>query len=93
MVLVNKAVDNTQWWLWDGYRFVQRVGGALLDEKLLNGIQDTTDRSLNYFRLQPAEIIVDPRSVLYEPSAPSPPSAPAAAGPATVPPAPPASEK
>jgi arylsulfatase A-like enzyme len=92
-VLVNKAVDNTQWWLWEAYRFGQRVGGGLLDEKLLNGIQDTADRGLNYFRLQPAEIIVDPRSVPYESPAPPPPPAPAAAGPATVAPAPPASKK
>ena len=90
MVLVNKAVDQTQWWLWDAYRFGERVVGGFVDEKLLNSLQDGVDKNLNRFRLQPAEIVVPAGSLPPNP-------APAAAGarydspPATVvpPPAPP----
>ena len=52
-VFVNKAVDGTQWWLWETYRFTQRVAGGFLDEKVLNSIQDGVDKNLNRFRLLP----------------------------------------
>jgi arylsulfatase A-like enzyme len=73
-VLVNKAVDQTQWWLWETYRWGSHVGGGFLDEKVLGGLEDRTDRALNSFRQQPAEIVVAPGSLPPEPT----PSAPAA---------------
>ena len=87
-VVLNKAVDGTRWWLWEAYRFGSRLGGELVDEKLLNAIQDGVDKNLNRFRLQPAEIVVPGGSL---PNA-APPPAPVHEGrPATIPPpAPPA---
>lgn len=56
----NKLVDGAQWWFWDAYEFGQRVMGEWVDERVLNGIEDTTDRGLNQSRMQPAEMIIDP---------------------------------
>ncbi len=70
--LLNKAVDRAQWWIWETYRFGQRVAGAFLDEKVLNSIQDGTDKNLNRFRLQPAEIVVPPGMILPDPAPPAP---------------------
>ncbi len=53
--LVNKAVDGTQSGFWEGYRFGQRVIVEALDETLLNGFENTVDRSVNSFRKIPAE--------------------------------------
>jgi hypothetical protein len=94
-VFANKAIDGTRWWMWEAYRFSQRIGGELLDEKLLNGIETATDKNLNRFRLQPAEIVVAPGAVQSTPGQPTPVPSPTAANsepsPATVPPpAPPA---
>jgi arylsulfatase A-like enzyme len=90
-VLVNKAVDKTQWWLWETYRFGERVTGGFLDEKVLNSIQDGADRSINHFRLQPAEIIVAPGTLPPNPAPPeaarTPDSAPATLVPPPAPPA------
>jgi hypothetical protein len=86
-VVVNKAVDGTRWWLWETYRFASRLGGELVDEKLLNSLEDGVDKNLNRFRLQPAEVVVPGGS---QPNATPP--APAQEGrPTTIPPpAPPA---
>jgi arylsulfatase A-like enzyme len=73
VVAVNKVVDGVQFWFWDTYRFGERVAGEWLDEGLLNGIEDATDRSLNRSRLQPAEMIIDPSRV---PPSPAPPTTP-----------------
>ncbi len=77
--LLNKAVDRAQWWIWETYRFGQRVAGGFLDEKVLNSIQDGTDKNLNRFRLQPAEIVVPPGMILPDPPPPAPDANPAAA--------------
>ena len=65
------------------------MAAAFFDEKILNTLQDRTDKNLNRLRLQPAEIVVPAGSLPPEP-APSVPtqSAPAAAlktGPTTLP--------
>ncbi len=69
--LVNKAVDRAQWWIWETYRFSQRIAGGFLDEKVLNTVEDRADKNLNRFRLLPAEIVVQPGTLPPEP-APSP---------------------
>jgi hypothetical protein len=86
-VVLNKAVDGTRWWLWETYRFASRLGGELVDEKLLNSLEDGVDKNLNRFRLQPAEVVAPGGS---QPIAAPP--APAQEGrPTTIPPpAPPA---
>lgn len=53
---VNSSVDNTQETVWDLYRYVQRVVVQALDETILNGIENSADRSINYFRQLPAEV-------------------------------------
>jgi arylsulfatase A-like enzyme len=58
--VVNKIVDGIQCTFWEGYRFGQRIIAELLDEQLLNSIENTTDRTINSFREQPAEVVVDP---------------------------------
>ena len=60
MKATNKVVDGFQYWFWDTYRFGSRVVGEWLDEGVLNGIEETTDRQLNKSHLQPAEIVIDP---------------------------------
>jgi hypothetical protein len=86
--LVNKAVDRAQWWLWEAYRFGQRLGGELIDEKVLNTLEDGVDKNLNRFRLQPAEIVVPSGSA---PNSDAPPAPAQEGSPATTPPpAPPA---
>jgi hypothetical protein len=86
-VLVNKAVDETRWWLWETFRYGSRLGGELFDEKILNKLEDATDKNLNRFRLQPAEIVAPPGS---QPQS-APPAPAQEAAPATIPPpAPPA---
>jgi arylsulfatase A-like enzyme len=69
-VFVNKAVDKTRWWLWEGFRFGSRLAGELLDEKVLSGIENSIDKNLNRFRLEPAEIVVPPGSA--PPAGPAP---------------------
>ena len=58
--LLHGTVDWTQSAFWDGYRFGQRLLMCALDEKLLNSIENTTDRAINSFRQQPAEVLVSP---------------------------------
>src|SRR4029077_3719438 len=43
----NEGIDRLQFGAWDSYRFAQRVTGQFLDEKIINGIQDTADKSVN----------------------------------------------
>jgi Type I phosphodiesterase / nucleotide pyrophosphatase len=89
-VLVNKVVDGTRWWMWDAYRYGERLGGELLDEKLLNKLEDVTDKNLNRFRLLPAEIVVAPGTVPPDAAPQVPPKATEAQPAFVPPPAPPA---
>lgn len=59
--VVHKAVDTTQAGFWDAYSFAQRIGMEVLDEKILNGLENTTDKMVNSFREIPAEVIVQER--------------------------------
>jgi hypothetical protein len=88
-VFVNKAVDGTRWWMWETYRFGQRLAGELFDEKMLNKLEDAADKNLNRFRLQPAEIVVAPGSMPPEAASPlAPKTTEAQAAPPPAPPAP-----
>jgi len=59
--VVHGAVDGAQAGFWEVYRFVQRVVVEVLDENILNGIENGTDRVLNQNRRQPAEVVVEPK--------------------------------
>lgn len=56
--LVHGVIDCAQEGFWEVYRFAQRVIVCVLDETVINGIENTTDRAINHFHRQPAEIIV-----------------------------------
>jgi hypothetical protein len=45
--LVHNTIDGVQWGFWETYHFAVRVGAELLDEKLLNGLENTVDSTLN----------------------------------------------
>jgi len=53
--ILNGGVDGAQFAVWETYRFVQRVTMQIIDETILNGIENVTDRSVNRFRIVPAE--------------------------------------
>ncbi len=57
--LVHSSVDHVQRGFWELYRFAQRVIVQVLDETILNGIEDATDRAINAGRSLPSEIIVE----------------------------------
>jgi hypothetical protein len=56
--IAHGIVDVAQIGFWEVYRFAQRVIVGVLDETVLNGIENTTDRAINRFDRQPAEIVV-----------------------------------
>jgi hypothetical protein len=57
--LANRVIDGVQGGFWEAYRFGQRVAAGVLDEVILNGIENRIDRAVNYWRITPAEEIVD----------------------------------
>lgn len=54
--LLHRSVDATQLGFWNLYGFGQRTLVQLLDETLIQGIENSTDRALNAARPMPAEI-------------------------------------
>ncbi len=58
--LTHSTIDTLQSTIWELYRFSQRVVVEVLDETVLNGIENTTSRAINFFRTQPAEVIIRP---------------------------------
>ena len=54
--MLNRSVDATQYGFWSVYGFGQRTLVQILDEALIQGIEDSTDRTLNAVRPMPAEI-------------------------------------
>ncbi len=54
--LLHRSVDVTQLGFWNLYGFGQRTLVQLLDETLIQGIENSTDRALNATRPMPAEI-------------------------------------
>ncbi|MBC7818005.1 MAG: alkaline phosphatase family protein [Planctomycetaceae bacterium] len=54
--LLHRSVDATQLGFWNLYGFGQRTLVQLLDETLIQGIENSTDRTLNAARPMPAEI-------------------------------------
>ena len=53
--IFNGGIDGTQFVVWETYRFVQRIAMQLLDEEILNGLENMTDRGINQLRRVPAE--------------------------------------
>jgi hypothetical protein len=76
MKATNKVVDGFQYWFWDTYRFGSRVVGEWLDEGVLNGVEDATNRQLNKSRLLPGEMIIDPAQLPPQPAPPTSPTKP-----------------
>ena len=60
--------DSTQLGFWNAYGFGQRSLVQLLDESLIQGIENSTDRGLNAVRPMPAEIRRTPRIAAPTPS-------------------------
>lgn len=52
--IVNRSVDATQSGFWEVYRFGQRLVIKTLDETLINGTENTVDRTLNSWRQTPS---------------------------------------
>ncbi|MCA9039496.1 MAG: alkaline phosphatase family protein [Planctomycetaceae bacterium] len=59
--LLHTGIDGTQDGVWEIYRFGQRIVVQVLDENLLNGMENSTDRMVNSFRKVPAEIVLSPQ--------------------------------
>jgi hypothetical protein len=57
--VVNRILDGTQDGFWEAYRFSQRILVKAIDETLLNGIENATDRAINSTNREPSEIVVD----------------------------------
>jgi arylsulfatase A-like enzyme len=51
----NYGIDAAQFTIWESYRFVHRVAIELLDETLLNGLENATDRGVHELNQVPAE--------------------------------------
>ncbi|MDA1015603.1 MAG: hypothetical protein O3A00_14265, partial [Planctomycetota bacterium] len=58
---VHRAIDAVQESFWEVYRFGQRIVVELVDETLLNGLENRTDRSINAYRAIPAEVRATPQ--------------------------------
>ena len=65
--LLNQAIDATQFGFWEVFRFAQRIVVQLLDETVLNGVENSTDKAVNTLRRVPAEIVVDEGGGTSEP--------------------------
>ena len=53
MPVISRVVDGVQRGFWETYQFVQSVVVVLVDEKLLNGLEDGVDQTLNAPRRTP----------------------------------------
>eukprot|EP00913_Durusdinium_trenchii_P008862 g8328.t1 len=53
---LHTGIDAAQTGFWEVYRFGQRIVAQVVDESILNSLEDGTDRVINRFRMQPAEI-------------------------------------
>lgn len=56
--LANRGIDGSQHGFWEAYRLGQRVVIRAIDEKLINGVENATDRLINARNTVPAEILV-----------------------------------
>ena len=54
--IVNQTVDGTQSAFWEVYRLGQRLVIKTVDETLINGAENTVDRTLNSWRQSPAVV-------------------------------------
>ncbi|QDU81467.1 Type I phosphodiesterase / nucleotide pyrophosphatase [Polystyrenella longa] len=59
--LLHSGIDGTQYGVWEVYRFGQRIVVQVLDENLLNGVENGTDRMVNSFRKIPSEVVLSPQ--------------------------------
>jgi arylsulfatase A-like enzyme len=57
--LVHGAIDGIQWSFWESYHFAVRVAAEVLDEKLLNGLENGVDATLNAPRRIPENEIIE----------------------------------
>ncbi len=57
---IHRTVDNSQVGFWELYRFAQRVVIEVVDETILSGLEDGTDKAINAFRSIPSEVTVEP---------------------------------
>ncbi|MBS0262774.1 MAG: alkaline phosphatase family protein, partial [Planctomycetes bacterium] len=55
----NKAIDTIQSGFWETYRWISRMGIEILDEKVLNGVENGVDATVNTFRKTPSEVVVE----------------------------------
>ena len=53
---VHGTIDTAQRGFWEIYRFAQRVAIQVVDETVLSGIEDQTDRTVNTWHTLPAEL-------------------------------------
>lgn len=61
---VGRGVDAVQAGFWETYRFGQRLVMSVLDERILNGIENRTDRVINSFDKVPSEsLVTDPEQL------------------------------
>lgn len=56
--LTNRGIDLTQQGFWEAYRLGQRLVIRTVDETVINGIENTTDRFINAKGGVPAEVLV-----------------------------------
>ena len=52
----NPVIDGAQVGFWEGYRFAQRVVAEVVDERIINGFENSVDATLNMTRATPAEL-------------------------------------
>jgi hypothetical protein len=62
---IHAGIDGVQGGFWEVYRFTQRLVVQVLDETIINGIENSADRTMNSFREQPSEIIVQERPINF----------------------------
>lgn len=58
--LLHSGVDGVQYGVWELYRFGQRIVVQVLDENVLNGVENSTDKVVNSFRRVPAQVVLSP---------------------------------
>jgi hypothetical protein len=56
---MHAVIDGSQYAFWETYRFGQRIVMEVLDERIINGLENGTDRVINSFDELPAEVIVE----------------------------------
>ena len=66
-VTLHRRIDDGQFLFWEAYRLIQRLVVQFVDETLVNGLENQTDRAINSFRKVPAETTVEEPAQLVIP--------------------------